>query len=158
MKSNRSSVRGHAVQALVCRVARRCIGLLSFTLLCSTAVAQQETLGAILDNGAKKMSSAEIRAAVKAGSLRGFPAGSLQNVSYETGGDMAGYSPDGGFWITGEWTVDARGQQCFYWAGWGGKYCFFWFKLGESIYLVDSEADSKSEPNRGQSIRKLNPS
>jgi len=122
-------------------------------LLLNTAAAQQETLGSILDQGAKRMSSAEIRAAVAAGSLANFPAGSLQSVSYDSDGSMSGFSPDGGFWINGEWTIDDLGKQCFDWAGWGQVVCYFWFKQGESIYLVSSE----SESNRDGRVLKLEP-
>jgi len=117
------------------------------------------TLGGILDQGAKKMSPAEIRTAVSAGRLSHFPAPGFDRVSYKSDGTMSGYSYVANFLVYGEWRFDERGRQCFNWAGSGhgsdhfGNYCLAWFKLGDSIYVLETTDDA----NRGQPVTELPP-
>ena len=141
MKSDPSSNLGVAVQPLVCHIGRSCIGLFGFALLYSTAAAQQETLGAILDKGAMKLSAAELKAGLTSGKLP--DAGQFDGLTYDGDGRVSGRYQN--YPVNGEWTVDASGLLCGEWYtnfGNSWKACRFWFKLGETYYVVEAESDS----------------
>jgi len=134
----------------VSRVVGKCACWIVFLLIAGGAAAQQETLGSILDKGAKKMSRAEVTAAMLRGML-GRTVGSddlvLTNVSYESDGSMLGQHQAVGQ-VRGDWSVDDDGRECHQWWGGGELICSFWFKLGDSVYLAKST-------ERGEPVSKL---
>ena len=133
--------------------AGRCAALVAGLLAAGAVGAQQETLGSILDQGAKKMPSADVRAAVAPGmpkAIRPYP--SAEDVAYESDGTMRAYFPAYNVWATGSWAVDDQGRLCFDgYSGWITPVCYHWFKLGESIYILESPSDA----DREQRVSKL---
>ena len=117
------------------------------------------TLGSILDQGAKAMSPAEIRAAVSAGRLSQLPAPGFDRVTYKSDGTMVGHSYVANFLVYGEWRFDERGRQCFYWEGSGhgadhfGNYCLAWFEIGDSMFVLEVTEDA----DRGRPVTELRP-
>jgi len=115
----------------------------------------QLTLGRILDKGAQKMSSAQVREAVAAGRFGLYkPYGGIGEASYGSDGTMTGYVSAYGMYIYGEWKVDDRGRLCLDgYGGWSDTRCYYWFRLDESMYLLPSESDS----DREKSVVELKP-
>ena len=132
----------------------RCAVLVAGLLVASAVGAQQETLGSILDQGAKKMPSADVRAAVATGMPKGIrPYPNAEDVTYTPDGTMTGYFSAYNVWATGSWVVDDQGRLCFDgYSGWITAVCYHWFKLGESIYILESLSDT----DREQRVSKLN--
>jgi len=130
-----------------------CVAFVVCALFSSTAVAQQETLGSILDKGATKMPAAELSAGLKSGKLP--DAGQFEGIAYEADGRISGRYQN--YSVSGEWTVDPKGLLCGEWyTNFGNtwKVCRYWFKLGDVYYVVESESDSdrtllvqKAKPN-----------
>ena len=123
--------------------------LVAGLLVAGLVGAQQATLGSILDQGAKKMPSTDVRAAVATGMPKGIrPYPSAEDVSYEADGTMRGYFPAYNVWATGSWAVDDQGRLCFDgYSGWITPVCYHWFKLGESVYIIESDSAADREKN-----------
>jgi hypothetical protein len=127
------------------------IGLLMALVFTLGAHAQSETLGSILDKGAKKMSSAEVKAAVISGTLNGTGQTgefALQDVVYATDGSVTGFAPDVPTHARGEWSVDANGLQCTTWHWVEIRECQYLYTLGDLIYVLQSQ----TETDRGQPV------
>jgi len=126
-------------------------------VIAGVAGAQQETLGSILDKGAKKMQGSAVRTAIAGGmpkSIRPYP--EAEDVTFSmSDGSMKGYFAAYNVWATGSWEVDDQGRLCFDgFSGWVSEVCYHWFKLGDAIYLLQSDSDS----DREQGVAKLDPS
>jgi hypothetical protein len=118
-------------------------------LLWGAVYAEELTLASVLDKGAKKLSAAELKTEITSGRV-----GTPEGFSYKSDGSLTG--TDSGYDVVGEWQVDADGRQCVDWriqkfpgVG-GGSFCRYWFKLGDSTYILDAQSDS----DRSQSVRK----
>ena len=127
---------------------RYLIGLVTTFAFTVGAHAQTETLGSILGKGAQKMPSEEIKAAVIRGVLNGTGQTGefmLQDVVYAADGSATAFAPDVPIEARGEWSVDGNGLQCTTWRWVEIRECQYWYKLGDSIYVLQSESDADRE-------------
>jgi len=123
-------------------------------LLAGVASAQQTSLGSIVDQGSKKLSTSELRTLLTSGIVNDEFADVI-GISYTADGTLKAS------WIAqevrGEWKIDDRGLQCIEaWDQWQSErwsVCRYWFKLGDSFYVLESESDA----DRQQPVRKVKP-
>jgi len=133
-------------------------------LLCGPLAVAQNTLGELLDAGARKLSAAEFKDELVQRVIVGPSAqgGSLE-VIYATRGIIAGtallkwkmgQSPSQTSPVTGTWTIGEQDAICTQMT-FPGSYgvnaavrlpnrCQFWFKLGGQYFLADSDWDRSS--------------
>jgi len=126
-------------------------GLVVALLVVTPTLAQQETLESILAKGAKRLSPEEIKATLVGNSVEGpFTDGAVLTVYYKGDGSLGGTNHTDGASFYGSWTVDDRGVQCLEYSipGWGGgSTCRLWFRIGNVLYVVESESDEdRSQP------------
>jgi hypothetical protein len=110
----------------------------------------QNTLGALLDAGARKLTVEEFKAELVQRMLIG-PTGTGYEfeIMYTSGGNIAasllvGAGTRGG--LDGEWRIDTEGRICStmrisYSTAVLAPRCQYWFKLGDTYYLSDSDSD-----------------
>jgi hypothetical protein len=134
--------------------------LLALALLfVAPLAAGQDTLGAVLDQGAVKISADEFRRDLVQRTIIGTTAaGGALELIYSAGGTIAGNgtaaatSSISKAWVQGTWTIDERERVCSsmeFGTLPGGalprmtlpRRCQFWFKLGETYYLSESDSD-----------------
>jgi hypothetical protein len=134
-------------------------------------VVAQSTLGELLDTGARKLSADEFKQELVQRVIVGpSPTRGSLEVIYTTNGQVAGLgrAPTGTsissdeLRIQGEWTIDGDARVCtsmrfsFPSGGWhvigaGGGVgylpprCQFWFKLGDTYFLSDSDSDRSAK-------------
>jgi len=118
------------------------VAVVAAALLVWGAVYGEEiTLASVLDQGAKKLSGAELKTELASGRLT-----TPEGFSYKSDGSLTG--SDSGYDVVGEWRVDADGRQCVDWRiqkftdASGGSFCRYWFKLGDSVYFLDAKSDT----------------
>ena len=125
-------------------------------LLCGPLAAAQNTLGELLDAGARKLSAAEFKDELVQRVLVG-PMGSRGNVEvvYTTRGAVQGTAfsppPIRHFPLSGTWNIDDQGTVCVTLriASLNASEsfparCQFWFKRGGEYFLADSDWDRSS--------------
>lgn len=129
-------------------------GILPFIVLvfvCATASA--ETLGDVLDKGAKKISGQEAANVFKTGVLQGkVPQGSDIEIFYKPDGTFAG-TVAGAPFTDSKWYISGD-RLCVDW--WlpqynrsGEKDCNYWFRLNDDFYFVkESDTDRNQEVNK----------
>jgi phosphoglucomutase len=114
----------------------------------------QSTLGPLLDAGAKKLTVEEFKAELVQRMLVGPTGiGWELEVMYTSGGAIAGESRVSSHIIgatrsvlDGEWRIDTEGRICSTVRSRGtlatlAPRCQFWFKLGDTYYVSDSDSD-----------------
>jgi hypothetical protein len=126
-------------------------------LVAVPAFAQQETLGSILDKGAKRMSGADIKAYLFDKTVIGDNEnGQWVEASYKADGAMEGTIGAAGF--SGDWEIDGEGRVCSMLSiptvGYNGGGCNTYYRLGERVYRTQSD---RAETDRDQLVfeRKL---
>ena len=117
-----------------------------------TAGAQEQTLGAIVAKGSKKLSADEVRALLTGGAVSD-EFGGVIGVAYKADGSLeASWSAQE---VRGNWTVDNNGLECVdAWDQWHSErwtLCRYWFKLGDEIYVLESDSDT----DRQQPVRRV---
>ena len=143
--------------------------LVMFDLLLLAPVATaQNNLGALLDAGAAKLSPDEFKRELVQHAIVGpTPTGSMLEVIYTVNGMVEGAgtatlgasTPVTRTRISGEWRIDGNARICTSMkfssesGGWGTTggvgvglgylppRCQFWFKLGDTYFLSDSDSD-----------------
>jgi len=131
-----------------------CCAVVVVLLLAGAAGAQQTSLGSIVDQGSTKLSDSELRTLLTSG-IVSDEFGDVIGISYTADGTLEAS------WIAqevrGEWKIDDRGLQCIEaWDQWQSErwsVCRYWFKLGDSFYVLES----KSDADRQQPVRKVKP-
>jgi len=128
--------------------------LLIAALVCvSPIVIGQTTLGALLDAGARKLTPEEFRTELTQRLLVGPTGASLGiEVMYTSEGRITGmstqtYGPGGT--LNGDWRTDNEGRVCSSMQIDSSRManynlaprCQFWFKLGDTYYVADSDSD-----------------
>jgi hypothetical protein len=133
----------------------------------------QSTLGELLDAGAKKVSAQELKRDVVQHAFAGpSPIGGTLEIAYLADGTIQGQGPGDPTIpnapvppgrVTGEWTIDDAQRLCgtmrfiaYGPGGAGGRgilptKCEFWFKLGDTYFVSDSDKE------RGAKVVKRTP-
>ena len=119
----------------------------------SDAIAQS-TLGALLDAGARKITAEEFKAELMQRTLVGPTGIGIEfEVMYTSAGTITGLSTHsnaprlGPGTLDGEWRADTEGRICSSMrinrasATVLAPRCQFWFKLGDTYYVSDSDSD-----------------
>jgi hypothetical protein len=128
------------------------LSLIGVLLFGSPAAIGQSTLGPLLDAGARKLTVEEFKAELVQRSLVGPTGIGVEfEVMYTSGGTIIGVSdnPSNRFGpgsLDGEWRIDAEGRICSSMrmgrtAHTMAPRCQFWFKLGDTYYVADSDSD-----------------
>jgi hypothetical protein len=119
----------------------------------SSLAVGQSTLGALLDAGARKLTAEEFKAELVQRVLVGpTGVGVSVEIMYMSTGGIAGANaettPGPGRELRGEWRIDSEGRICASMRLLGRQgeavlapRCQFWFKLGDTYYLSDSDSD-----------------
>jgi hypothetical protein len=132
---------------------------LALLLLAPFAIAQN-TLGELLDAGAKKVSPEEFREQVVQRATSGtLPSGTHMELTYTSGGMIQGRGDTGGLAnpggpvtsmgsVDGVWNVDDRGRICTSLV-FGRVFlplrCEYWFKYKDAYFLAVSDSDPKAK-------------
>ena len=130
------------------------LSLIAVLVFGSSHAIAQSTLGALLDAGARKLTVEEFKAELVQRMLVGPTGiGYELEVMYTSGGAIAGESRVGSpiygatrSVLDGEWRSDTEGRICSTVRSRGTlatlePRCQFWFKLGDTYYLSDSDSD-----------------
>jgi hypothetical protein len=136
---------------MVLRLARLAI-IIGFPLVAVPAAAQQ-SLGAVLDAGGKRMSAKEFETEIVQRIVVGpAPAGGELEVMYASSGSIVGTGkhpilsiPTS---IHGEWKFDDVGRACSSYRSGGILFpyrCQYWYKLADKYYVSDSEVDRSAK-------------
>ena len=121
------------------------IGIVTFT----ANVAAQNTLGELLDAGAKKLSKEEIQSTFNGTHSTGKTAtGASGEFEFKADGTYHGVvqTPQGNAGIMGTWTAAAGDKLCVEWTPVGrgaskGGGCGFYYVLAGDYYLSESDSD-----------------
>ena len=130
------------------------LSLTAVLALGSACVLGQSTLGALLDAGARKLTAEEFKTELVQRTLVGHTGTIIGvEVMYTSGGTITGMSLHSGFGpggtLDGEWRIDSEGRICSSMRVDSNRMtqfnlaprCQFWFKLGDTYYLSDSDSD-----------------
>jgi hypothetical protein len=127
--------------------------LIAVLVLGSPCAIGQSTLGAVLDAGAQKLTVEEFKAELMQRSLIGPSGTGVEfEVLYTSGGGINGVGRGNspglipGRPLDGEWRSDTEGRICSSMripasAIVLAPRCQFWFKLGDTYYVSDSDSD-----------------
>ena len=129
-------------------------GSLTLLALSSTGAFAQNSLGDLLDGGAKKLSKDAVKSTLGGAHVSGKSSASSADTEYD-------YKPDGyfsgnlkaadGTWtgVVGTWTVDESGKWCSEWTltmnGRRFSGCGFLYAKGDDLYYVESDSDKNAK-------------
>jgi hypothetical protein len=126
------------------------IGSSILLALTSTAALAQNSLGDLLDGGAKKLSKDAVKSAYAGAHVSGKSAsGADTEYDYKADGYFSGNLKASDGWTTGvvgTWTVDDSGKFCGEWTltqnskRFNG--CGFLYAKGDQLYYVESDSDN----------------
>jgi putative ABC transport system substrate-binding protein len=166
-RDNAASNTGHAggrsrsIEAnMVLRLARLAV-VFGIPLLVVPAAAQQ-SLGTVLDAGAKRITAKEFETEIVQHVVVGpLPSGGEVEFMYTGQGKIAGTGTHPLFWhnlvsVGGEWKLDEAGRTCltmYLGSTLLPSRCQYWYKLGDTYYVSDSDVD-RSEKVLSRTIKK----
>jgi hypothetical protein len=128
------------------------LSLIAVLVCVSPCAIGQSTLGPLLDAGARKLTVEEFKTELVQRSLVGPTGIGVElEVMYTSGGRITGVSdnPNNRFGpgsVDGEWRIDPEGRVCSTMRMIRTSHtlaprCQFWFKLGDTYYVSDSDSD-----------------
>ena len=122
--------------------------LLAISFVASTAWPQMEMpVGILLDKGAKKLSSEEVKALLSGATVDAERGGNVHTkTTYRPDGSLSAHiqAPDFSSGGVGNWRVEENGRFCIS-ISWTSQFppvagCSYVFKLGNSIYFSVSDS------------------
>lgn len=128
--------------------------VLALMLIWPALARGQETLGAVLDAGASRLSPPEFRAQVEQRMVAGpLPSGGSIELMYASNGTVVGRGRNPTFFgpnapVEGAWKFDAQGRVCASMRTNTFEFplrCQFWFRLGDKYFLADSDTDRSAK-------------
>ena len=134
---------------------------LSLLGLTSTAAMAQNSLGDLLDGGAKKLSKEAVQSALSGAQVSGkSTSGADTEYRYKADGSFSGNLQNSEGWrsgAVGTWSVDDGGKLCSEWTLTGNskrlKGCGFLYAKSDQIYYTESDSD-RSAPIYKRVIKK----
>ena len=132
---------------------RYLIGSLILSGLTSTVALAQNSLGDLVDGGAKKLSKDAVKSTLGGAHVSGKAvSGADTEYDYKADGYFSGNLKDAGGWSSGavgNWTVDESGKFCSEWTltvnSKRFKGCGFLYARGDQLYYVESDSDKTAK-------------
>lgn len=128
---------------------RTVMGSLVLMGLITTSALAQNSLGDLLDGGAKKLSKEAVRSAISGAQISGTSTtGAATDYHYKPDGSFSGNLRNSDGWTTGTvgtWSVDDSGRLCAEWTLTKNskrfKGCGFLYAKSDQYYYVESDSD-----------------
>ena len=132
---------------------RYLIGSLILSGLTSTVALAQNSLGDLLDGGAKKLPKDAVKSTLSGAHVSGKAvSGADTEYVYKPDGYFSGNLKTSDGWSSGtvgSWTVDESGQLCSEWTltvnSKKFKGCGFLYAMGDELYYVESDSDKTAK-------------
>ena len=120
--------------------------------LSSTAALAQNSLGELLDGGAKKLSKEAVQSALSGAQVSGTSTtGAATDYHYKADGNFSGNLKNSEGWTTGAvgtWSVDDSGRLCSEWTLTKNskkfKGCGFLYAKSDQYYYAESDSDRQA--------------
>jgi hypothetical protein len=151
--NRQSGPRGHLAQGEMTMNRSNLIGSLILLGLTSTTAFAQNSLGDLVDGGAKKLSKDAVKSALGGAHVSGKAvSGADTEYDYKPDGYFSGNLKTSDGWFTGvvgNWTVDESGKWCSEWTltvnskRFNG--CGFLYAKGDQLYYVESDSDKTAK-------------
>ena len=127
-------------------------GLILMGLIITSALAQN-SLGDLLDGGAKKLSKEAVQSAISGAQVSGTSTtGAATDYHYTADGKFSGNLRNSEGWTTGTvgtWSVDESGRLCSEWVLMKNskrfKGCGFLYAKADQYYYVESDSDKAAK-------------
>ena len=140
---------------------RKVLGGVILMALSSSSALAQNSLGELLDGGAKKLSKEDVRSAYSGAQVSGASTtGASTEYNYKADGNFSGNLKNSEGWTSGAvgtWSVDDGGKLCSEWilAKNSKKFkgCGFLYVKSDQYYYVESDSD-RSAPIYKRVIKK----
>ena len=128
------------------------MGGLILIVLSSTSALAQNSLGELLDGGAKKLSKEAVQGALSGAQVSGTSTtGATTDYHYKADGNFSGNLKNSEGWTTGAvgtWSVDDSGRLCSEWTLTKNskkfKGCGFLYARSDQYYYAESDSDRQA--------------
>jgi len=132
---------------------RKVMAGLFLMMLGSTSALAQNSLGDLLDGGAKKLSKEAVQSAISGAQVSGTSTtGAATDYTYKPDGSFSGNLGNSEGWTTGTvgtWKVDDSGRLCAEWTlvknSKRFKGCGFLYAKADQYYYVESDSDRSAK-------------